>query len=260
MTAGAIMKNKRNNELAVCGFAAVKALEQKPGKISRLYFTADKAYSFGTLCRLLAAKRIPYNQAAPEELEKLCGSVHHQGAVAMIRTPELPSVYERDIEAWRASNETVLLLDRIGNANNFGAIVRSAAFFGATNLVISGDENQSYITTSAYRTAQGAMEKVTVFSVPSTAAFLKKVGGIFPRIGTDPRGSQLVHAPDIFPATGCILVLGNEETGISRAVRENCDMLVSVPSPLKTPLVGSLNVAQAASILLYEAAKRRNHV
>ncbi len=104
------------------------------------------------------------------------------------------------------------------------------------------------------------MEKVMLFSVSSTAVFLKKVGGIFPRIGTYSCGGQLVHAPDIFPAEGCVLVLGNEETGISRAVRENCDMLVSVPSPLKTPLVDSLNVAQAASILLYEAAKRKNHV
>ena len=85
------MKNKLNKELAVCGFEAVKALERNsPEKIQRLYFTADRASQFGDLCRSMAKRKAPYNQVeSGTELEKLCGSVHHQGVVAMIPQPEI---------------------------------------------------------------------------------------------------------------------------------------------------------------------------
>ncbi|MBQ1984149.1 MAG: RNA methyltransferase, partial [Spirochaetaceae bacterium] len=74
------MKNKQKNELAVCGFAAVKTLEKNnPQKIKRLYFSPEKAPLFGGLCKKLASKKIPYNQVEEKELEKICASVHHQG-------------------------------------------------------------------------------------------------------------------------------------------------------------------------------------
>ena len=70
------MKNKKNNELAVCGFAAVKKLEKNhPEKITRLYFTAEQAPKFGGLCKKLAKNHGIYNQKPAEELQKLCGRI-----------------------------------------------------------------------------------------------------------------------------------------------------------------------------------------
>lgn len=253
------MKNKQKQELAVCGFSAVKALEKEhPDSIHRFYFTSEKATFFGDLCKYLASQKIPYNLVeSPVELEKLCGSVHHQGVVAMINQPEIPSLTKTDTDAWISSGESAILLDRIGNANNLGAIVRSAAFFGMKNIILPLDEAQSSVTTSSYRVAQGGMEYVKLYTVNSSYRLLEAMRGKMVRIGTDLKAKTPVsEISTICDGKGFLLVLGNEETGISNEVRHMCDKLVIIPG---TNVVESLNVAQAASILLYECSKiKRN--
>ena len=132
------MKNTKNDELAVCGFAAVKMLEKKGWeRITRLYFVHERSPLFGGLCKKLASVKKPYNVVKdPVELERLCGSVHHQGVVAMIETPHIPPLTTDDTDRWISESENAVVLDRVGNANNLGAIVRSAAFFGIKNIVI----------------------------------------------------------------------------------------------------------------------------
>ena len=114
------MKNTQRNELAVCGFAAVKTLEKvNYSRIQRLYFTEEKAPLFGGLCKKLAANKKPYNKVKDEEeLKKFCGSVHHQGVVAMIKQPEIKHLTTEITDEWLHSKESAVLLDRVGNANN----------------------------------------------------------------------------------------------------------------------------------------------
>ena len=126
----------------MCGLSAVKKLEKKDWKkIRRLYFTKETAPFFGGLCKKLAEKGGIYNLVEPADLEKLSGTVHHQGVVAMIFMPKIMPLDSDVADEWIANGENVLVLDRIGNANNFGAIVRSAAFFGMKNIVIPADES-----------------------------------------------------------------------------------------------------------------------
>ena len=145
------MKNTLRNEMAVCGFAAVKTLEKiNAHKIQRLYFTEERAPLFGGLCKKMAAAKKPYNKVQdPAELEKLCDSDQHQGVVAMIETPEILPLNTAITAMWVEEKQDSIILDRVGNANNLGAIVRSAAFFGIKNIVIPLDEAQSSITTSS---------------------------------------------------------------------------------------------------------------
>ena len=258
------MKNSQRNELAVCGFAAVKKLEKNhPEKIQRLYFTADVAPKFGGLCKKLAKNHGIYNQKPAKDLEKLCGSVHHQGVVAMIESPEIiPLDFDVALN-WAKNREDVVLLDRIGNANNFGAIVRSAAFFGIKNIVIPQDEAQSSVTTSSYRVAEGGMEYVNIYSVTSCAVFLEKMKGKMLRIGTDLTAEKNVSEIKNLrkeKKLPLIIILDNEEHGISEAVKNNCDELVIIPWAGKKDgvlqaNVDSLNVAQAASIFFYEICR-----
>lgn len=258
------MKNKRNNELAICGFEAVKALEKNnPDAIRRLYFTEDRAPLFGGLCKSLAKKRIPYNQVEAADLEKLCGSVHHQGVVAMIDQPAIERLSKADVAAWIENGENALLLDRIGNANNLGAIIRSAAFFGVKNIVIPLDEAAATVTTSTYRVAKGGMERVKVWTVQSMTKLLADLKGRMVRFGTDVRCttpiSSMAALCEKKEADGSVknlpaaIVLGNEEHGISDEIKENCDHLVIIPSPADD--IESLNVAQAAAIILYELTR-----
>lgn len=252
------MKNKKNKELAVCGFEAVKALEKNNEElIQRLYFTAERAPLFGGLCKRMAKRKAPYNQVEdPKELEKLCGSVHHQGVVAMIPQPEITPLTNTIAYQWADRGESALLLDRVGNANNLGAIVRSAAFFGIKNIVIPLDEAQSSITTSSYRVAQGGMEKVSLYSVNSISDFLTDVEGKLITFGTDVRGKMPISEMSAIckkEKKSAVIVLGNEEQGISDDVRSACDYLVTIPS--KAQNLESLNVAQAAAVILYEFSK-----
>ena len=256
------MKNKQKNELAVCGFAAVKKLEKNhPERITRLYFTEEVAPKFGGLCKKLAKQHGIYNQKPAAELEKLCGSVHHQGVVAMIEAPQITPLDSDITDSWIANGENAVLLDRIGNANNFGAIVRSAAFFGIKNIVIPLDEAQSSITTSSYRVAEGGMEYVNIYSVKSSVRLLEALSQKVLRIGTalDAKKSVsfLREAAKNSSKKPILVVLGNEEHGISDTIKKNCDELVIIPwagmhEGVSQSAVDSLNVAQAASIIFYE--------
>ena len=256
------MKNTQNNELAVCGFAAVKTLEKINYKrITRLYFTEEKAPLFGGLCKKLAGDKKPYNKKSDEDLEKLCGSVHHQGVVAMIESPEIKPLNKETTSQWVENKEKAILLDRVGNANNLGAIVRSAAFFGIKNIIIPLDEAQSSITTSSYRVAEGGMEFVNIYSIKSIPYLLRDMEGKMIRLGTSLEAKKSVsEIKKLTQDKGCIIVLGNEEKGISDDVKNNCDDLIIIPFAGMTKgetesKVDSLNVAQAASIICWELSK-----
>ena len=257
-----MMKNTKRNELAVCGFATVKKLEKNhPEKITRLYFTEDVAPKFGGLCKKLAKNHGIYNQKPAGDLEKLSGTVHHQGVVAMIEAPEIQPLDSDITDSWVENGENAVLLDRIGNANNFGAIVRSAAFFGIKNIVIPLDEAQSSITTSSYRVAEGGMEYVNIYSVRSSARLLEAMKDKMIRVGTSLDAKKQASDLGKFGKKPILVVLGNEEAGISDVVRENCDELVIIPwagmsEGLKESCIDSLNVAQASSIIFYEMMKK----
>ena len=258
------MVNKKRNELAVCGFAAVKKLEKKHNdKIQRLYFTEDVAPLFGGLCKTLAKNKKPYNKVKDTvELEKLSGTVHHQGVVAMIDYPELEQIDTDIIADWVYNEEDAILLDHIGNANNFGAIVRSAVFFGIKNIIIPMDEGQSYITTSSYRVAEGGMEYVNIYTVQNIERLLTAVSGKMIKIGTSLKAKKEVSAIREMGPKSKLIILGNEEKGISRGVEKLCDELVIIPfsgmkEGFKEPFVDSLNVAQASSVIFYEVLEGR---
>lgn len=249
------MKNKQRRELAVCGFAAVQALaEHHPERIQRLFFTQDRARFFGPVCKALAAARKIYRVVeSPAELEKLSQSVHHQGVVAMIAEPDIPRLDFTTLQDWIRSGERILALDRVGNANNLGAIVRSAAFFGIDKIVIGEDDEQAEITTSSWRVAEGGMEFVEIWKVSSAAWLVASSAGKMTRVGADHRARNRLSDLRSLVAKdeGVLIVMGNEETGLSPEVKNSCDHLVRIPG---TGDVESLNVAQAATLFLYELA------
>lgn len=257
------MKNSKTNELAVCGFAAVKKLEKNhPEKITRLYFTEEVAPKFGGLCKRLAKNHGIYNQKPAKDLEKLSGTVHHQGVVAMIQSPEVTPLDSEITDSWVENGENAVLLDRIGNAANFGAIIRSAAFFGIKNIIIPLDEAQTSITTSSYRVAEGGMEYVNIYSVNSSVRLLEALKGKMVRVGTDLGAKKTVSELKEISNGGkkpVLIILGNEEKGISDLVRKNCDELIIIPwdgmKKGKECVIDSLNVAQASSIIFYELTK-----
>lgn len=245
------MTGHHQKELAVCGFAAVTALAaHHPEKISRLFFAGNRAKHFSAVCKYLAkGKRLYRLVQSDSELEKLCSSVHHQGAVAMISVPVIPPVTHGLITQWEKDRRFVLLLDRIGNANNLGAIIRSAAFFGITEVVITSEDVQAQLTASAYRVAQGGMEFVHIYKTVTAEHFLKDCSGMLIRIGADHRAyREIKDIPTIIGTeNAAVVVLGNEEHGITPAAKHQCDVLVKISG---NGTIESLNVAQAGTLFL----------
>lgn len=245
------MGKKFEKELPVCGFESCLALaKHHPEKISRLFFSEKRAKQFGEVCKYLASNKRLYRIVSDDELEKLSESVHHQGVTAMIFEPEIPVLEHEEINLWAQNKEHVLMLDEIGNANNLGAIIRSAAFFGIENIVLTKEDKQASITTSAYRVAQGGMEFVKIFKVSSTAWFLRQCRGRLTCIGTDLRAHHEIADLGrlIEKDEACVIVLGNEERGISEEAKKLCAHLIKIKG---SGNVESLNVAQAATLFCH---------
>ncbi|GHV86889.1 RNA methyltransferase [Spirochaetia bacterium] len=272
------MRNRLTEELAICGFNAALALgEHHPEKINRLFLREDRLKAFSKVCKYLAEKKHPYRICADDELERLCKSNRHQGVVAIIDEPAVESASEDDLARWAAEGRTGLILHSVGNDHNLGAMVRSAAFFDAHFIILSSEDKEARLSTSAYRVAEGGMEHVIFRSVRNTAAFLKAASKQMVTIGADHRARRRIRdlgtiigdkaaalAPHLKggvkagtdncrpvvscrPAVG--LVVGNEETGLPDEVKDLCSALVRIPG---TGNIESLNVAQAATLFLHE--------
>jgi TrmH RNA methyltransferase len=249
------MRNKLTDELAVCGLKAALALaEFHPETINRLFLREDIFKQFTKVCKQLAERKRPYKICENEELERICKSVHHQGVVMMIEQPVIEPLTMEDLDLWEGERKTGIVLHEIGNDHNLGAIARAAAFFDAHFIVVNERDSEARLSTSAYRVAEGGMEHVVVRKIGNTASFLKDAIRKIMVIGTDVRARSRIGdlsgmVEQAGGRQGIALVLGNEEKGLPKSVKDNCSCLLRVPG---TGIIESLNVSQAAALFLRE--------
>jgi TrmH RNA methyltransferase len=262
-----LLLNVKSNELTVCGLAAVRALFAKDaGAIKRLYFDYPTGRRIGVICKALATARKIYRCVEPAELERIAGTVHHGGMVAVIEQRVLRPPRPEDVRRWAHAGAPLLLLDRIGNAHNLGAIVRTAAFFGVAYIVVPDHPEQALPGEATYRVAEGGMAHVEIFRVRSLAEFIRELRPFYEVIGAVVRSaaplvSTLKPRPSIpvgrgarQPGKPVALVLGNEEHGLAPDVAAACERRVQIPGG---GAMESLNVAAAAAVLCWEFFGRR---
>ncbi|HUJ42662.1 MAG TPA: RNA methyltransferase [Opitutaceae bacterium] len=246
------------NELSVCGLAAVRALfAQDAGAIKRLYFDYPTGRRIGVICKALAAARKVYRCVEPAALEKIAGTVHHGGIVAVIEQRGLRPPRPEEVRGWARARTPLLLLDRIGNAHNLGAIVRTAAFFGVAQMVVPEHPEQALPSEATYRVAEGGMARVEISRVPSLAEFIRELRPFYEVIGAAVRGAAPLGRQSqsrTANAKPIALVLGNEENGLAPEVAAACDRVVRIPGD---GAMDSLNVAAAAAVLCWEFFGRR---
>lgn len=248
------VQNVKPKEITICGLAAVTAqFASEPGAMKRLFFDRATARKIGAMCKALAQAKKVYRCVEATELEKIAGTRHHGGVVAVVAAGELRAPKPAELRDWMRKGEPVLVLDRVGNAHNLGAIARTAAFFGVPRLILPEDPAAAVPGEAAFRVAEGGLAHVEVLRVTELAMFLRELAAAgYDVVGAAARGGRLQAAG----AKGrpVALVLGNEEHGLAPAVAAACSRLVTIPGSGK---VESLNVSVAAAVLMWELVVRR---
>ena len=254
-TAGSRSGPARHDELKLCGLAAVKArFARDPGSIKRLFFDHATGQRVGPICQMLAREKKIYRQVEPAELEKISGSIHHGGIVAVVYAAPLHDVNAADIAQWAKRGEALLVLDRIGNAHNLGAIARTAAFFGVARIVIPSRPGAARPSDAAHRVAEGGFEHLEVWQTKDLVVVARELAAAgYDVVGAATRGGR-PDAPRKEGRKPLALFLGNEEHGLAPDVAAACARLVTIPGSGR---IESLNVSVAAAVLLWELLVRR---
>ena len=248
----------RHDELRVCGLTAVRArFARDPGSIQRLFFDYATGRQVGVISKVLAQTKKIYRCVEPAELEKIAGTVHHGGIVAVVTMKPLRPVTTAEVQEWQQRRESLVILDRIGNAHNLGAIARTVAFFGVPRIVIPDNSAAARPNDAAYRVAEGGLEHVEVRLASDLSSLVRDlVAAGYDVVGAATRGGRAdATARRAGDAKPMALVLGNEEQGLAPEVTSACTRLVTIPGSGK---VESLNVSVAAAVLMWELFARRN--
>lgn len=207
------------------------------------------------ILRFAAENSIPLIQTTRNELDRMTGGLVHQ-SVAL----QLPAYEYADTEDLIASAATdpadhglIVALDSITDPRNLGAIVRSAAAFGATGVLIPSRRSAT-MTAAAWKTSAGAAARLPIAMATNLNRALEQCAKAgFTIVGLDGAADYEIGAtPGIDGPT--VLVVGSEGDGLSRSVREHCDSLASIPI---ASTVESLNASVAAAIALYEIGRVR---
>lgn len=238
----------KKTELTLCGIGAVQArFERNPASIKRLFFDERTGRKLGAMCKTLAAARKVYRCVPPAELARIAGSIHHGGVVAVVEPAKLRAPGPRDVAGWAARRAPLVLLDRIGNPHNLGAIVRTAGFFGVVDIIVPTHPEAALPNDAAHRVAEGGLEHVTVWRTPDMVGFMRALAEAgYAVIGAATRGGAVESAACTTKPVA--LVLGNEESGLSPAVTKACTQLVTIAG---SGAVESLNVSVAGAVLMY---------
>ena len=201
-----------------------------------------------------ADRGVPVLEVGRSELDRMTGGVLHQGIglqVPPYRYAALEDVLARAIEAPSAA--LLVALDGVTDPRNLGAVVRSAAAFGAQGVIVP-ERRSTPMTATAWRTSAGAAARLPVARVTNLVRALRSVkqAGLFV-VGLDADGE--VALDDLEAAVDpLVVVVGSEGRGLSRLVGETCDLRVSIPMTGDTE---SLNAGVAAAVTLAEIARRR---
>jgi 23S rRNA (guanosine2251-2'-O)-methyltransferase len=207
--------------------------------------------------QLAATAGIAVLEASMFELDRLTDNAVHQGVALRIRPYEYAHpddlLTDRRDGAPSRTAPLIVALDGVTDPRNLGAVVRSAAAFGASGVVVPSRRSAS-VTASAWKASAGALARLPVARVVNLTRALEayKQRGLFVA-GLDAEGKVDVHEMSIADGP-MVLVVGSEGRGLSRIVASACDMLVSIPMASG---MESLNAGIAASIALYEIATVR---
>ena len=240
--AGRNRQDRDEDRITLFGLHAVEAaLANSKRNLIRLIATENAAHR---LAPLIAKRGVDVEHATPRDLDRLLGpEVVHQGVA--LEAEHLAPIGLEEVDA----NGILIVLDQVTDPHNVGAVLRSAAAFGASGLILT-ERHSPPLSGALAKVASGALDLVPIVLVKNLAQCLAELGerGVL-RIGLAEEGET---ALETLPVTKPLaLVLGAEGRGLRHLTREHCDRLARIST---RSALASLNVSNAAAIALHWAS------
>ncbi len=207
----------------------------------------------GSVVALIAEakeRRIPVVDADAAALDRLSGGENHQGIAAYVAEKEYSTIEDiLETAAERGEKPLIVVCDGIEDPHNLGAVIRCAECAGAHGVIIP-ERRACGLTPAVSKASAGAILHMKIARVGNIAQTIEKLkdSGVW-TFAAEAGGIDFYDADFNLP---CAIVLGGEDSGVSRLVKERCDFTISIPM---YGHVNSLNVSTAASVLLCRAAR-----
>jgi TrmH family RNA methyltransferase len=240
-------KRQRAGEFLVQGVRPISLAVERGWPLRALLYDMSRPLSrwAGDVLAASGARRVAM---APQLLAEL--GEKDDGAPELVAVAEIPPDDLSRVPP--AGDLLAVAFDRPASPGNIGAMIRSADAFGAHGLVVTGHAADPYDPKSV-RASTGSLLAVPVIRAAGpadVAGWARSRGAVI--VGTDEKGETDIAATDL--TRPVLLVIGNEERGLSAGWREACDVMARIPI---TGAASSLNAASAATVVLYEAARQR---
>lgn len=200
---------------------------------------------------LAELQEVPFTISSHVRLTQLSGTLDHQGMLA--KMPPYPFCSLDDLLGQPSAPLALMMLDRIQDPQNFGAMIRAAEVMGLHGMVI-GDKHQSDVTAAVARSSAGAVNHLSICREADLRASVErlKASGV-KVIATAMRDGVSISEWDFTQPTA--IIIGNESTGVSQELLDLCDGTVHIP---QAGNLESLNAAVAAGIVCYELHRQRH--
>ncbi|MCC9296574.1 23S rRNA (guanosine(2251)-2'-O)-methyltransferase RlmB [Clostridium sp. WLY-B-L2] len=235
--------------------AVIEALKSDNGKTIEQIFIAEGSISGSSkvIIAMAKEKNIVVKRVDRRKLDKISETGAHQGVIAQV-TPYKYCEAEDILEYAKKKGEPpfIIVLDEIEDPHNFGSIIRTAEICGVHGIIVSKRRNVG-ITPAVYKSSAGAVEYMKICKVTNLNNIIEKLKKRNIWVyGADMNGQSYCFDVDFNGAVA--LVIGSEGRGISKSIKEKCDMLVKIPIYGN---IASLNASVAGGILMYEILKQR---
>lgn len=252
------VKLQPGNELVVGRNAAIEVAEAGI-QIEKVFVSSDPGDGrMRDVTVALANSGAPFVEVTRRDLDVASGGAAHQGIgieVSEYSYWDLDELLVRALEKPKDEPGLLLALDHITDPHNVGAVLRSGAAFGADGMILP-ERRSAGIGVTAWKVSAGGAAKVPAARVSNLVQALRRCqdAGFFV-VGLEGSASQQVANLPVADVP-LVVVTGSEGKGLSRLVKETCDLLVSIP----ISGMESLNASVATGILLYEIARQRAEV
>ncbi len=240
--------------IPVSGVRAVtEILRNNPDQVKEIWIARRSLSALEEILEIAEREGISINYKDYKELSLLVPNVNHQGIVAIVSDFRYKTLDELILHVKDLNEKPIIIaLDHITDEGNFASIIRTSAFFGVNGIVIPKKRSVS-VSAQVIKRSSGAYLYVPIVRVANMASALKRLSDEgFWIIGTSSRGNVSLY--DFDWDRELVLVLGNEEKGISQPVENVCHEIVNIPV---FGAIEALNVSVATGIFLSEIIRQR---